>query len=421
MQVLAHSDMNGLRRCGGGLRFIYADTGLRDSTGHHANTCRAVVGDLSRRGIPASVFAFHDASPALQAEVGAVPHFRHFSYTATDGDPICGWLNAFHIGAQLVHEDLQRLPDIGADDILFFSTAMPAVLMGLVSWLHGRPRTAWPQIVVELGTDTGLDPAPSGGQSFNTRDPRLDPRAAFYRFAGARIPKDAASHLHLFYVDAYNAEIFTSLLQFPVKPLPSFYAALGPLHKRGTSRPLTIGVLGHQKPVKGYHLMPEIAEHVLRFHGDCRILLHNCFPEQMPDTQSAVRSLAAREPRVIVDERAVDAAAWTALIDSIDIALCPYDAQHYALMPSGLAAEAVANAVPLIGPAGTSLDRLIREYGGCGTVFERFEAQSIATAAVRALEGAESYAELAHAAAAKWAQRNGFSRAVDTMLAAAGR
>lgn len=402
------------------MRFFYTDAGLRDQHGHHANICRSVIRELRSRGIATATFACADIDGALRAELDAVPLFRHFSYLTTDGDPVNGWRNVFDVGARLTTEDLGRLPAIGREDVLFCYTAMPTMLFALTQWLAMRPRDTWPQIVVELGTDTGLVPSPAGDGTFVAPDPQVDPRAVLYRHAATQIPTDARAHLHLFYVDSLNAEIFSSLLQYPVHVLPSFHGAYGPPRRRGTRRPLTIGALGHQQLIKGYHLMPEIALRVLFARSDCRFIIHNSFPQQLPDLQAIVRTMAESQTRIVVDERTVAPETWAGLLDAVDILLCPYDAQHYRMMPSGIVADAIANAMPFVGPTGTSMARMQRDYEAGGGVFDGFAPEPIAAATIAAIETIDRQAELSLAAATRWAARNGVGQAVDTLLRHAG-
>lgn len=402
------------------MRFFYADPGLFDSFGHHANTCRAVIREMKSRGIPAAVFACVGIRNVLRAELDAVPFFRHFAYTVSESDPVNGWRDVFDRGTEVTAQDLARLPAIGREDVLFCSTALPVMIMALGQWLAARPRDTWPQIVVELGTDTGLRPSPRGDGTFVAPDPRVDPRAVLYRHAGANIPKDAGSHLHLFYVDSANAELFSSVLQYPVHVLPSFYSAHGPLRRRGDRRPLTVGVLGHQQTGKGYHLVPEVGLLVLSARQGCRFLVHNSSPEQMPDLQQTVRTVAEIEPRFMVDERKVTPSLWPSLLDSIDLMLCPYDPVTYQLMPSGIAADAIANAIPVIAPAGTSLARMQREYQAGGAIFEGSEPEAIAAATIAAIDSIDQQADQSLAAASRWAARNGVAHAVDTLLSCAG-
>jgi len=57
-------------------RLFYADPGLRDNLGHHANNCRAIVGESRSRGINTAILAFARMDADLQAELRALPFFR---------------------------------------------------------------------------------------------------------------------------------------------------------------------------------------------------------------------------------------------------------------------------------------------------------------------------------------------------------
>jgi glycosyltransferase involved in cell wall biosynthesis len=402
------------------MRFIYADAGLRTNSGHHANACRLTLRELRSRGVETSVYASARIEDELRRELGATALFRHSPYANTDGDPICGWLNAFDLGTRAMREDLSRLPALGPDDLLFVGTVSPPLLMGIVAWLAALQPAARPHVVLDLGTDSGLERDPySKDETVSPRDPRLDARAAFYRFAAARIPKDVAGRISMFYFDRLHAEAFSRLMNFPVRFMPMFYEAYGAPKNRAGKKNLTVAVLGHQQPYKGFHLVPDVARKLLAARSNVRLLVHNSNRDSLQAQQQAVRETAAADPRIEIDERAGTQSDWAALIDRTDIILCPYDPRHYSLMPSGLASEAAANAVPIVGPAGTAIDRFVREHGGFGTAFEAWTADSIAAATVKAIDDFDRYAGLAHSAAKRWAENGGPRRAVDLILACA--
>ena len=272
------------------MRFIYADPALMDNLGHPANTCRYVIRELGKCGIKAEVFGFRGIRPELQSELGAAAHFRAHTFAAYDPDPICGWLKVFDASTEMTREDLLHIPAINCNDLVYFNSAQPAQLMAIIHWLAGLPPERSPQVVVEFGSEPGLDIAMSPtGFSCSTRDPRRDPRAAFFRLAGSKISPHVQNQLHMMTFDRQTAIIFTELIQHPVGLLPLPHHAVAPLRRRGGD-PLTVGVLGHQRPEKGYSLMPRIARRLLQERSQIRILAHNGGPEQMPDTQRACAS-----------------------------------------------------------------------------------------------------------------------------------
>ena len=141
------------------MRVIYADPGLRDNLGHHANSCRAIVRELERRGINVVVLAFAGVIPELQEELHAIPLFRAYTYWQTDGDPISGWLNCFDCldarhgrGSRAVaghHAGRHRL-----------SQLRPAGAVHGAGQVVERPADGQrPHVVMEFGTDPGVDVA----------------------------------------------------------------------------------------------------------------------------------------------------------------------------------------------------------------------------------------------------------------------
>ena len=165
------------------MRFFYADPGLRNNLGHHADSCRAIVNELRCRGLGVEVFGFAGMDKALQTELAAVPHFRAFTYRRTDSDPISGWLNFFHLGTGVTQEDLAKLPDVAANDLLYVNSARPIQLMALISWVISLPKDRSPQIILEFATAPGLDVVftPSGPE-LHLKDPRVNASQKYLKF-----------------------------------------------------------------------------------------------------------------------------------------------------------------------------------------------------------------------------------------------
>jgi hypothetical protein len=406
------------------MQVYYADAGLLGYSGHHAEQCRAVVEELGARGIGTAVLGFAGLEPALKSALQAEPFFRWYRYQLSDGDPDRGWVTAFERGAQATREDLARLHTIGADDILYLVSASAIQLMGAALWMGDLAPARVPHVVVHFGMDPGVDarPTPAGGVKVTPRDPRVDPSATLCRLAGTRMRDLDRARLHIGYILANGAKVYAALLDHPVDTVPAWEQATTDCRSRVGKRPIVAAVLGHQRnPDKGYHLVPEIVHGLLQSHPDVQFVAHNSNPEDMAEAQQALRALAATEPRVRLVERAVDPAGWRALLEAVDLVICPYSPRRYQLLSSGLHFQALANAIPSVVPAGTSLADLADALGGSATTFMRNDAVSVLEAARRALDRYDHYAALASAAAARWPERHGRRRFVDALLAAAGR
>ncbi len=403
------------------MRVIYADPGLRDNLGHHANSCRAIRAELLRRGMTVVVLGHTTIIPELKDELGALPLFRAYTYWQTDGDPIAGWMNCFDSSAQATIADLGRLSGIGPDDIVYLNSAQPAQFMALVSWMRSMTAGQRPHIVLEFGTDPGVDLERSGDQvRLLLRDYRNDPRAMFYRFAAGKLADADLPRFHMTTFDSTASVIYGQVLGKPVGVLPLPQFAHAAVTSRVGRRPVTVSVLGHQRPDKGYHLMPEVARLLLAHEPDIRLLLHNGAPDVMARVQQELRAHAAVEMRVTLNEEAAGPALWADLLAASDLILCPYEPARFVASYSAVATEALANAIPIVVPAGTTLSRLLETFGAPGIAFDSYTPASIVAATRLALADFDAVAARALAASAQWTATMGVENMVTAMLALCG-
>ncbi len=401
------------------MRFVYVDPGLRDNVGHHANHCRAVVGELRRRGIPTTVVGYAVLDDALKAELGVVPLLRAYLYFVTDRDPLAGWLNAFEVVSEATRQDLARLGDLGPEDIVYMASAYPGQLMGIGRWLGDLAPNRVPFVLVDLLGHPGVNgKRTETGYALSVR--HADPRAMFFRHAASRIAKNKLRRLVLSHPDTRAAEAFRAVLGVEVTALWEPFEAVTTRRSRAGARPVTVGLLGCQRnEEKGYHLTPTVLGDLLRSRPSVRLLIHNSWPGNYPATDEPLRALAASDPRVRLEERAFDLAGWAGLLEATDLMLCPYDPGTYQFMSSGIHAEAIANAIPSVVPADTALARALEAFGGGGTTFDVFEPAAILQATEQALDRFDDYAERAWAGSAIWHETRGPARLVDAVLALA--
>jgi glycosyltransferase involved in cell wall biosynthesis len=399
------------------MRFIYADPGLRNDVGHHANFCRIIRDELIRRGIRVVVLAHVDISDKLLNELKAERLFRVFTYWESDGDPIAGWLNAFQSGAQATVADLNRLGGFNADDIFYFASVRPAQFMALVIWIKSLPVERRPRAIVEFGSDPGVDLVAAGANlDIVLRDYRIDPRPMFYRHAASQLDADMR-HVHMINFDSTPAAVYAYVLGKPVAMLPTPTLTPARITSRVGRRPVTIAVLGHQRPNKGYHLVPELARLLLASEPDIRLLVHNSAPGEMPREQAALRELAAMEPRLILNEQSPGLAEYHDLLAASDLLLCPYEPARYVVSHSGILMEALANAIPIVLPGGTMLARQLREFGNPGGAFAHYTVESIVAATRKVLADYDGFAARAVNAARTWNATMGVKNMVGRLLA----
>ncbi len=348
------------------MRLFYCDPGLINDLGHHAQSCRAIVGEARRRGIETLVFAAANVDARLEAELAARPHFRVSPYSRTDGDPYCGWLSGFHTAVNQTVEDFRALnAGLRHDDAVYVNSGQAAQFMALSFWLSQSPLPA--RAAIEFGVDPGIDlKVTPAGPVVETRDPRIDASAVLYRFASRHLGAALLARLGMATFDPASSAAYQGLMECPVATLPVPRGREIPPRAWSSGDPITVAVLGHQRGEKGYRLVPGIFASLARRFPDerLRFLAHNAQPDFMPAEQAAMRRLAASDGRIVLDERVADSIVWAELLARADLILCPYEPRRFASAYSSLASEAIANGIPLVVPAGTTLARIVSE---CGT------------------------------------------------------
>ncbi|MFN3077916.1 MAG: glycosyltransferase family 1 protein, partial [Alphaproteobacteria bacterium] len=246
------------------MNLVFADPGLQNNLGHHANSCRHIVFEARRRGIPSAVLAYKQIEPFLRDELLATPWFRCHAYGTYDTDPICGWLSNFDFVANLTHEDLSCLHGVGREDLIFFNSAGPGQLMALLRWIQAMPMEQRPTVIVEFGLYAGLVPKETPNGTEYDLCYQGDPRPTLLRYVARKqlTPVDN-SWLKLATFDARASSIYEKVFDFPVQALPLSNRAVTGCRDRTGVRPVTVAFLGHQRGEKGFGLVPELAGRLL--------------------------------------------------------------------------------------------------------------------------------------------------------------
>jgi hypothetical protein len=176
-------------------------------------------------------------------------------------------------------------------------------------------------------------------------------------------------------------------------------------------------VLGHQRPDKGYDLVPEIVTRLLQLRPEVKFLAHNGAPLEMASVQEKLRALASAHPQLTINESTAGPALWQELLDASDLILCPYPKWRYESAYSAVAGEAIANAIPLVVPANTTLSTMLAQFGSGGTIFSKYDVATIVDAVTVAIDRFDDLADHAATAATRWQATMGATKTVDALLA----
>jgi hypothetical protein len=405
------------------VRFHYLDAALQGKHGHHAEYCRLITNELRQRGIDPNVLGYQQVAAELDQSLKVQPFFRWFTYSGIyrTQDPIAGWMRDFDVAGRITIEDLKRIVPVSADDIVYFSSVYPAQFMAVLLWLKGIPPDARPTTFVEFGTDPGvvLTTTTANTWQFEVMDPRRMPRGMLYRYTGSVMKADDFPRVCLFTFDRIVSSIYQALTCWPVATLPWPHQAILPLRSRLGRRPIRAAILGHQRTEKGFQFVPDVLR-AFSNTPEIEFLVHNAMPEEMIESQKAVREIAQNNPRIIVDERSVFGPEWAQILDKTDLVICPYDPVRYSTSHSAIVAECVASGIPCVVPTKTVLAAMCQEFGGTAAEIPEWSARGIVAGIRAALADFESLATRAAAAAPLWQQRQGAPRLVDRLLAPVG-
>jgi hypothetical protein len=165
--------------------------------------------------------------------------------------------------------------------------------------------------------------------------------------------------------------------------------------------------------------MPEVAQSLLQSNPDIKFLCHNANPSAMRETQEDLHDMAAKDARLVMNESLAGGDCWQQLLDASDLIILPYASPRFAISYSAIAVEAIANGIPLVVPAGSSMARLVQEFGGAGTTFARPDAPAIIHAAQRALDRFDLIATMAWSGSELWGQVHGPGNMLDALVAVA--
>lgn len=348
------------------MRVLYCDPGLITHVGHWATHCKILTSAFQRLGHRCYVLANASVTPQLAQRYHALPLFSCSPYAQTSRDEFCGWLRSFFDVAEIVSRDMARINDVRTDDFIFFDAATPAMLHGLTTWM-ARSGPYGPKVAVSLIEQTGMIGTHAEGGTKTLKAINYNP--TLYRYAASAMPAPVKERISFVTVDKTFAEIYSFMLNEPVRYVPHPYESV--VAKKSTSSrssEVTIGFIGAQRPNKRFQDVPEIVRGLLTQTQGTRFIVQDGRHE-MVGVLEELRVMAVGEPRLELVFDPVTDDAWADVLSRIDILVAPYDVRYYATACSGISCEAIANGIPLVAPAGTTLARLLGEFGSPGLIY----------------------------------------------------
>lgn len=402
------------------MNFLYLDTGLLSNIGHNAFSCRHITKELKRRGVNTFVLTHKDIQADVREELNAQPFFKCYTwstYSSLPGgvvDPFCGWLNDFEVAWSNMRGDLEKIRGVTADDVIYVNSARHPQVMAVWSWFTQTPLDRRPTIFMEFGNALSVTLGEKGVTW--VPDPKNDAMPTLLRYIGLKMRKEDQARFKLATFAPKCSNAYSKLMEYPVVTLPLPHRAITDCHSRVGKRIKIVSVIGQQGWNKGYHLVPQFATQLLALRDDVRMLIHNNIPGNMANDHALIRALAAADPRVTVNEEFAGGELWSHLLNESDLLVCPYNASTYSTSYSAVASEAMANAIPLVAPANSTLSDVSDEFGTPGATFSEFTSKSVLDATIKVLDDFDSVAERASLAARQWEATKGAVNLVDVFL-----
>lgn len=367
------------------------DPGLLGKAGHHYDINLRVATELMRRRHDVRVYSHQQFAPSSDHlawdGIEVVPLFSHFPYAETTGavpgDPGAGELHYFEQAALRFAAELKEVsladiwlcPTLFAYQLFALSRidAVPAVFGVIQDAPDARlrqGRTLWRRALREA-------PAKSGRIELGVLEPEL-----------------------LLEYEQLLARGSQTIHQWPI-PYDGVPAS------RCRSELLTVGILGHQRDAKGLQAVGKLVNGLIR--RGYRVILNDSSERLQVDTRDSDRLRVLGHVPIL-----------GTLIQECDLVLLNYDPEVYRFSGSGIAWEALACGVPVLAPVGTTMSRLVRDYGAGATfcthdpasMYEQLDAMraDYAKQARRAQQAAEAF-KAAH----------GTAKLVDRVLALTAR
>jgi len=394
-------------------KFVYLDSGLVNNVGHHANSARFLTTELRNNDIDVLSYSHRGIEQSLKRELDVIPLFRIYTYANFSKDPLSGWLDNFFPAYKYTLEDLHTIVKPSSKDVLFWNSAQPAQLKAVIAWWQAvYPEAKYaPVLNIELGTD--------GGAQIDNEDNLnvYTPKARLYRHASHIISKDHSKRLRIFTYDKNASEVYEKLLNLEVTTLDPPHQATGNrINRLDSTWPLTIGIIGHQRGDKGFHLVQPVLRKVMERVENINILVHNGSLYKMSNVTQELQLWEKSEPRLEVVNQPADMWQWAKLLDQIDLMLLPYQPLRFQNSYSAVAIECLAHGIPAVVPANTSLSKTLNMNKQQAIEFENWEVADIVEATISAIENYNTLAKSGEKKARDWAANNSLKKVVSTLL-----
>jgi hypothetical protein len=301
-------------------------------------------------------------------------------------------------------------------DLVIFPWATAGTLNGVAEWLADIEPGARPSLVFNI-----VRPEPSWVIAGDRREVTGD--FTWFAFACRRLRSLATPGGLVFTaVEPRLSALVCKVGQVDCRPAPlhKFYPAEADLAAlRPAERPagVSIGVLGPSHTFeKGWALLPEVIGRVCAARAEASFFVQVEDRAQGEALSGALYATGA-PVRVTLHPGPLSTEDYFRRVLASDLVLMPYDSPVYALMPSGIFADAVVCGTPVVAPAGAWISDRLDEGWGAGVVFSAPSAALIGEATLTAIDRLGALRTRAAGQGEAWRKAHSLEAYVDHIMA----
>jgi glycosyltransferase involved in cell wall biosynthesis len=250
-------------------------------------------------------------------------------------------------------------------------------------------------------------------------DPSIGPHLAEYEEAFRALRKAVAddSRLHVCCETNAMARAYEPHVGLRIENVIVHKLIQQPRNRRvrQPGEPINIVCAGNANAAKGYSLLPEAIKRLNRERGDLRFLIHGTVEEtDYPQGKQVLLRLSCLARNVTVRTDVLSTDDYLAWLTEADFVLLPYDPYVYKTRGSGVCSEAAKLGIPVVATKDCDFAKDAIEEGRAAGI-EAFNAESLASAVLMAVDHLEEMA----ACAADYAARHSVDERFERLLSAA--
>lgn len=373
------------------MKILIIDPGVHSKGGHHYNAVVRLQSELAKLGLEAPCLGSAYASAEVVRNLACTPTFTRSVYGRSYAAP-----QEFAESVEEASRNLaQALARHGRTADLLILPCCDQVLAATIARHFGRSRfRAAPHVLLWLLYGPHYLLA--------TDDPRAIALGDECREAFTRLTANLgdAGRLHVYSETQQMADFYRPLIGLEVDAMPGPGLVMPARRARHQlpDRPLTVLCIGFANRPKGYRLLPEAIEGMLRQQRTVRFMIHGIVKgSDAEGDQPIFDRLSALGDRVVVRQDVLSEQDYAALLGEADLLLLPYDPAVYRTRGSGVFSDARKIGLPVVATGACAFAAPAFEQGW-GVAITEYTAAGVATAVLAAVERLDGLARCAAAA-----------------------